>query len=127
MAALLARIVREQGRDAEAQALCEAAEHASAADDLEAQALWRMVRAPIAARAGDVAQAEAWAREAVEFAQRTEAPVLQGDALAELAAVLRLAGKTDEAAQAAAEAVALFTAKGNAVAAARAAALMAVA
>ena len=127
MAALLARIVREQGRDAEAQALCEAAEHASAADDLEAQALWRMVRAPITARAGDVTQAEAWAREAVDFARRTEAPVLQGDALAELAAVLRLAGKTDEAAQAAAEAVALFTAKGNAVAAARAAALMAVA
>jgi hypothetical protein len=92
---------------------------------MEAQALWRMVRAPIAARAGDLPQAEAWAREGVEFARRTEAPVLQGDALAELAAVLRMAGKPDEARDVAAEAVALFTAKGNAVAAARAAALMA--
>ena len=50
IAALLARLVREQGRDDEALELTRSAEAASAADDIESQALWRMVRAPILAR-----------------------------------------------------------------------------
>jgi class 3 adenylate cyclase/tetratricopeptide (TPR) repeat protein len=117
MAALLARIVRDQGgRDAEALALTQAAEAASAEDDLEALALWRMVRAPIVARTGRFEDAEALARHAVEFARRTEAPMLQADALAELAAVLRLAGRHADAEATAGEAVALYEAKGNVVA-----------
>jgi hypothetical protein len=120
MAALLARIVRDQGgRDAEALALTHAAEAASAEDDMEALALWRMVRAPIVARTGKFDDAEALARNAVEFARRTEAPMLQADALAELAVVLRMAGLDADAQAAADEAAALYDAKGNVVAAER--------
>ena len=120
MAALLSRVVRDQGRDAEALDLSEKAEAATAADDIESQALWRSIRAPIVARAGNTALAESLARTALEIVRRTEAPVLQADALAELAWVLRLAGKTDEARHVIDEAIALYTSKGNVVSAARA-------
>ncbi len=119
MAALLSKIVRDQGRDDEALALSRAAEAATAVDDMESQALWRSIRAPILARAGDPALAEELARTALELVRRTEAPALQADALAELAEVLRLAGKTDDAAGAMREAIALYEAKGNVVSAAR--------
>jgi tetratricopeptide (TPR) repeat protein len=115
MAALLARIVREQGRDDEALALSRIAEEATASDDLESQALWRMVRAPILARAGDFEQAEELARKAVELVRQTESPMLQADALAELAVVLSVAGRHDEARPHRAEAIALYEAKGNRV------------
>ena len=41
MAALLARVVRDQGRDEEALALSRTAERTAAEDDLDAQVLWR--------------------------------------------------------------------------------------
>jgi len=47
MAALLARLVREQGRDDEALSLLVDAEQATADDDIESQVLWRAIRAPI--------------------------------------------------------------------------------
>jgi tetratricopeptide (TPR) repeat protein len=119
MAALLARLVRDQGRDDEALALSRSAEAATADDDFDSQALWRAIRAPILARAGETEQAEELARTAVELVRRTEAPVLQADALSELATVLALAGKAGEAYQVIEEAVALYLAKGNTVAAAR--------
>ena len=98
MAALLSRVVRDQGRDDEALSSLHSVEEAAAADDdVEAQVLWRSVRAPILARAGDLAEAEALLREAVELAHESEAPVLQADTLSELAEVLRLAGRGDEA------------------------------
>jgi class 3 adenylate cyclase/tetratricopeptide (TPR) repeat protein len=117
MAALLSRIVRDQGRDDEALVFSKTAEEASAADDLESQSMWRAVRAPIVARAGDSALAEDLARSAVEVARRTEAPGLQADALTELACVLRLAGRLDDARLVVGEAIALHVAKGNVVAA----------
>jgi len=48
------------------------ARDAAAEDDVEAQALWRAVRAPILARAGDVRAAEELAFAAVDFAARSE-------------------------------------------------------
>ncbi len=123
MAALLARIARDQGRDDEALALSRTAEEATAADDMESQALWRMVRAPILARAGELQQAEALARNAVDLVRQTESPMLQADALAELAAVLAQAARHDEAAARRAEAIALYEAKGNRVMAQRCIAL----
>jgi tetratricopeptide (TPR) repeat protein len=119
IAALLARLVRDQGRDQEALALTAMAEAASADDDLDSQALWRSTRAPILARAGQLAQAEELAKTAVEFVRQTEAPVLQADALSDLATVLHLAGKTEDAKATIEEAIALYTAKGNVVSAAR--------
>jgi class 3 adenylate cyclase/tetratricopeptide (TPR) repeat protein len=115
MAALLARLVRDQGRDAEALALSEVAEQATAPDDLESQALWRSVRAPILARAGEVAEGERLARESVTFARRTEASGLQAEVLSELASVLLESGKLDEARAAIDESLKVYAAKGNLV------------
>ena len=64
--------------------------------------------------------AEELARTALEMARRTEAPCLQADVIAELASVLHLAGKSCEARDVIGEAIALYSAKGNIVSAARA-------
>ena len=120
MAALLSRLVRDQGRDEEALELSKAAEAATSSDDIESQALWRSIRAPIVARAGDLALAESLARSACEFASRTEAPVMQADCLFELATVLGLANDSAQARSVIEQAIELYTAKGNLVAAAAA-------
>lgn len=119
MAALLSRLVRDQGRDDEALALSETAEKATSADDIESQALWRSIRAPIIARSGDTVLAEKLARTALDMVRHTEAPVMQADALAELASVLRIAGKHEQARLAIDEAIALYASKGDRVSAAR--------
>lgn len=125
MAALLARIVRDQGRDAQALNLSRVAEEAAAADDVDAQILWRSVRAPIVARSGDLVEAEVLARTALELANGTEDPISQADTLSDLAEVLHLAGRTDEACRAAHDASARYLAKGDVVSAARATAFAA--
>jgi len=119
IAALLSRVVRDQGRDEEALVYSRVAEAATAADDIDSLALWRSIRAPILARAGDFAQAQRLARSAVELSQQSEAPQLQADTLSELAAVLVLAGRRDEAREAADLAVKVYQAKGDVVSAAR--------
>ena len=119
---LLALLVRGQGRHEEALVLTQRAEQATADDDTESQALWRMARAPVLARAGELALAEELARRAIELVQGTESPMLKADAHAELAAVLALAGRHDEAREAVTQALVHFEAKGNRAAAARCAA-----
>ena len=120
-AALLSRIVRDQGRDNEALEFSKTAEAATAPDDLESAVLWRAFRAPILARAGNLVQAEELARGALALARGTERTWLQADALMELASVLVL-GKREEARRVAEEAKALYRVKGNIVAADQAAA-----
>jgi tetratricopeptide (TPR) repeat protein len=120
IAALLSRVVRDQGRDEEALVFSQIAEGATAADDMESQALWRSIRAPIVARAGDLAKAESLARSAVELSRKSDAPQMQADALSELATVLMLAGRLDEARQAIDVAIAIYQNKGDVVSAARA-------
>ena len=115
MAALLARLVREQGRDDEALALSIAAEAATASGDIVSQTLWRAVRAPIVARTGNFEEAEALARQAVELIRTTETPIYQADALLDLAMALAVAGKKNEATQIISEAIELYAAKGNEV------------
>lgn len=115
MTALLSRLVRDQGRDDEALELSRAAEKAADEDDFDSQALWRAIRAPIIARAGDLAGAETLARRAVELVLRTEAPLMQADALAELAEVLKIAARPLEARVAIEKAIALYCSKGNLV------------
>jgi class 3 adenylate cyclase/tetratricopeptide (TPR) repeat protein len=118
---MLSRVVRDQGRDEEALALSKAVETAAAQDDVEAQVQWRSVRAPILARAGHLAEAEALARSAVALASTSEAPALQAETLTELAAVLKQSGEADEARIVMDQAEALFRAKGDVISAARAA------
>jgi class 3 adenylate cyclase len=120
MASLLARLLREQGRGDEALALSRTAEEATADDDVESGALWRMVRAPLLAARGLGADALALAQEAVALAQRTEAPILQADALWELATVQQALGQSAAAGATADQACALYRAKGDRWSAARA-------
>lgn len=120
VAAVLARLTRDQGREDEAWELTEQAQAAAADDDVDAQVQWRAVRAPILARRGDASAAEALMREALELAYAAEAPLLQAEALGELGAVLALGGRLEEAAASYEEAAALLEAKGDRVSAARA-------
>lgn len=119
MAAMLARIVRDLGRYDEALELLATAESVAAADDIDAQVLWRSIRAPIMARAGDLSGAETLVRTALELARTSDAPVLLADTLAELAMVLSHAGRIDDARAAINEAAALYAAKGDIVSAGR--------
>jgi DNA-binding SARP family transcriptional activator len=119
-AAMLAQAVYAQERDDEAAALCRVCERIAAPEDVTAQALWRGVSAKLRARAGELAAAEGLAREAVRLLEPTDLLSHHGDALLELAEVLRLAGRADAAAGAARQGLALYERKGNVVAARRA-------
>ena len=115
MAALLARVVREQGRDAEALALSQTAESLAAEDDIDAQVMWRSVRAPILAKAGQFEAGEELALAALELARKTETPIMQADTLSDLAAVQHLAGRAEQAKAALEEACSIYSAKGDRV------------
>jgi tetratricopeptide (TPR) repeat protein len=115
VAAVLARVVRQQGRDDEALRLSAEAESAAMDDDVDAQVQWRSVRAPILARMGRLQEAEELARHALDLALGAEAPLLQAEAHADLATVLRQARRHDEARRQFAAAALLWSAKGDRV------------
>jgi ATP/maltotriose-dependent transcriptional regulator MalT len=79
---------------------------------------WRRVRAKLSARRGDAEEAERLAREATAFAARTDRLAEHAAAVADLAEVLRFAGRLEESAAAVQEAVSLYERKGNVAAAA---------
>ncbi len=120
-AALLARALLEQGRDAEAVALTEQAEQ-RAGEDLKTAIAWRGVRAEALARRGDHADAQRLAREAVALTEPTDALADKADALMTLAAVLRACDDADGAAETAARARELYAEKEHEAGLARAAA-----
>jgi tetratricopeptide (TPR) repeat protein len=119
LAALLSRIVRDQGRLDDALQLSIAAERATSPDDRVSQVLWRSARASILAHRGDLIEAEALASGAVELVDSAESPSAKADALVEFAAVLKIAGKLDEARAAMNEALRLYDLKENKIGAAR--------
>ncbi len=119
--AMLAQAVYAQGRLREADELCEATSATAAADDIITQVIWRGVRAKILARDGRCDDAEAVARGAVEQVQTSDMLSHEGDAMLDLADVLRACGRPDEARRAVEAALELFERKGNVVAIARAA------
>lgn len=125
MAAMLARAVRDQGRDDEALELTRLAERNAASDDIDAQVLWRSVRAPILARAGALGEAEALAQASLDMARQTEVPGLHASALSELASVLRIANRDREARLAIDEAARIYLDKGDVMSAGRLRALLA--
>ncbi|HEX6018166.1 MAG TPA: hypothetical protein VFZ28_08695, partial [Burkholderiaceae bacterium] len=120
LTAVLARVVRARGRDSEALALTAAAQQAAAADDVDAQIQWRSVRAPILARSGDLAAAEALVREALQLAEGAEVPLLLAEAHHDLAEVLAIAGRDAEARCEYVRAAEIWQAKGDRVSAQRA-------
>jgi class 3 adenylate cyclase/tetratricopeptide (TPR) repeat protein len=119
VAAMLAEALYTQTRYDDALAFSQTAEELGAPDDVDAQSLWRRVRAKVLARQGRLDEAEALARAAVELLRPTDAIVMQADALSDLGEVLRLAGREDEARAMLADAAGLYERKGRVVTAAR--------
>ena len=118
-AARLARAVEAQGRRYEAYELTEVAERNGASDDFATQIVWRGVRARIVVEDGDGEVAERLAREAVALADQTDRLNSHGDALVDLATVLRKARGAADERDALEAALALYEQKENLVAAAR--------
>jgi tetratricopeptide (TPR) repeat protein len=114
IAARLARVLFELGRDDEAEELSRVSEELAAEDDVTSQVLWRAARAKVLARRDRDPAAEALAREAVDRALATDGFDIRGDAWLDLAASLRSLGNDAAAASAAQNAVAVYEAKGAA-------------
>jgi tetratricopeptide (TPR) repeat protein len=120
VAGLLARAVCAQGRYEEADQLSRESEQAARPNDIHSHILWRTARAKALAHKGELEAAEALAREAVGFAAESDFLDSHGDALTDLAEVLRLAARRQEAASALEQAIQLYEQKGNVISAARA-------
>jgi tetratricopeptide (TPR) repeat protein len=99
----------------EADAWAGRAAELGASVDAWKEMLWRQVRAKVLARRGEHADAERLAREAVAICDETDMLDAQGDVYADLAEVLSLADKTDEAAAALEQALERYQRKGNRV------------
>jgi class 3 adenylate cyclase/tetratricopeptide (TPR) repeat protein len=91
----------------------------SASGEQWAHLVWRQVKGKVLARRGEHAEAQRLAREAVAIADETDLLDPAGDAHADLAEVLELAGKRAEAAAALEQALDRFERKGNLVSAQR--------
>ena len=116
----LPRAVYEQGRYDDATKLLEAIDEHPAPTDREWQVKRTGIPARLLARQGELEEAESLAREGVALAADSEFVVLHADVLLDLAEVLRLAGRPEEADATTAEAIGLYERKGNVAAVARA-------
>jgi tetratricopeptide (TPR) repeat protein len=119
-AARLAQAFYELDRLDDAESWAVRAAQLGASDDAMMQMLWRQVRAKVLARRGEHTDAEQLAREAIAIGQDTDMLDAQGDTYADLAEVLLLAGKPDEAAAALEQALERYERKGNLVSTQRA-------
>jgi tetratricopeptide (TPR) repeat protein len=120
IAGFLAQALYAQGDYEEAGRFSRASEMAAAPDDAISQMLWRTSRAKILARNGELERAEVLAREAVRLGEPTDLVNTQADALFDLAEVLALAERGEDALAALEEAERLYEAKGNLMALERA-------
>jgi predicted ATPase/class 3 adenylate cyclase len=118
MAASLAVVILQQGRDEEAEDFAKLSAQLAASGDLATQIRWRRVRARVLARRAEIRAAEALAREALQIAERTDFVNDRADALVDLSHVLEASRRGSEAVDAASEALHLYELKGNVVAAA---------
>jgi tetratricopeptide (TPR) repeat protein len=117
VAAALARLSSEAGREDEAESLARVAEEAAARGDVTTQVRRRAALAKVLARRGELGEAETLAREAVALTEGTQFPDWKADTLLDAAEVLRAAGRPEEANAAARDALRLYEAKGNLVSA----------
>jgi predicted ATPase len=122
--AFRARALLAQERDDEAEHYTRLSERRAAKSDLITQIIWRSVRARILAGRGSIDQAEQLACQAVDLAKQTDFLNQTGDALLDLAQILRQAGRLESAHARGAEALHLYQQKGNLVAAASAGSLL---
>ena len=120
VAAMLARTLHARGDASEADDLAREVEATASEQDIWSQALYRLTRARLLADAGALAEAERVARDALAIVEATDLLDLRGDVLLELAVVLRSGSRADEARTCIEMGIALYEAKGNAVAVERA-------
>ncbi|PWU23606.1 MAG: hypothetical protein C5B48_08290 [Candidatus Rokuibacteriota bacterium] len=123
-AAQLADVLVRLGRDEAAAQWCASAETMGALDDVPTQIQARSLRAKLFARGGDSTRAETLAVEVVGLADSTDNVIRRAEARLDLASVLMLAGRLQEAGEAVAQAIELFEHKGNLVAAKQASSLL---
>jgi len=97
---------------------------AATSDDYNAQAMWRSGGAKILARRGQFDEAERLGREAVAWIDGSDELNNQAEVRRDLAEVLRLAGRDDEAREVLAGALARYEQKGNEVMTGKARALL---
>jgi len=116
----LAEALYQQGRLDEAEPYCELSKELGASDDAVTQAGWRAVRAKILAARGELEEAEAMVRQAVEIASETDQLDFRAQISLDLATVMQAAGRAEEARRAAESALDDFECKGNLVGAERA-------
>lgn len=123
-AAFVGLALAEQGRDDEALEYADIAAEWAVTDDIASQVMQLGIRARVLAGRGDLAPAEAAARDAVARSNGSDDPWLRGGALEDLALVLERAGHPAEAADALRRALVIYERKGNVVSAARVGALI---
>jgi len=111
VAGQLACALVELRRYEEAEGVAKASEEAGSEDDFITQILWRTALAQVRSHQARFEEAERLGSEAVEIARRTDWIDSQGDALCTLAEVLSAAGRADEAAPHAREALRLYEQK----------------
>ena len=112
-AADLARALCRLDRLDEAETFARIALEVAAEDDVASQVFGRSARALVRSARGEHDEAIRLAREAVDMIADAEMPNFQGEAWMELAEVLRAAGRTGEASDAARTALGFFERKGN--------------
>jgi DNA-binding SARP family transcriptional activator len=122
IAGLLAEALYRQGRFEDARALAALCEDVAAPSDVSSQYLWRGIKGKLLARDGAADEGISLATSGVSQTRTSDDIEAQGNASMFLAEAQAAAGRDGDAVRSAAEARALFEAKGNVVSAARAAA-----
>jgi predicted ATPase len=118
-AAFLGQALLAQDHVEEAESLADLSAELAASDDLITQVLWRGVRARSLAGRGRLEDAERMAQEAVSLAGRTDFLNHRADALVDLGIVLRQYRRAYDAQAVFGQALELYERKGNALAARR--------
>jgi tetratricopeptide (TPR) repeat protein len=119
-AAFLAEALFEQGQLEKAERFTRASEELATEGDITSQFLWRTVRGKILAHQGYAAAGVILVRQALDLMATAEEPDSEASGLLDLAEVLALEHKLEQARQALEHAIALFEAKGNIIASQRA-------
>jgi tetratricopeptide (TPR) repeat protein len=112
-------LYRAGADDGEIEELCAKARETTAAEDLVNFVWLEMVSGLLHARRGENEQAEERSRSAVALAETTDQHFARSYSRAYLAEVLALSGRSEEAAEVAADAFEIFEAKGDVTAAAQ--------
>jgi class 3 adenylate cyclase/tetratricopeptide (TPR) repeat protein len=112
-APLLGRTLSRLGRHDDAEPLAQLGREIGSERDVITQVLWRQVQALVHASRDEHDEAERLAREGAALAERTDALNFRGDALCDLAEVLAVAGRMEEAAEALEEALERYERKKN--------------